>query len=165
VDPNVHESRRGFSLKLILIGAAATASSPAFAQYPPPGSVAPPGSIIISRDVPQRPAFAPGQPGTVHPVETAPVALIFGATSQTVSILTDDETSNITTGANGMGGTFGTAFDGAHAALNPQLGSGPGQVAAGSLGGGLGSTISNTINTATGAIGRALAPFSGGKGD
>lgn len=150
---------------LFLVIAAGTGSSPAFAQYPPPGSVAPPGSIIISRDVPQRPAFAPGQPGAVDPVETAPLATIFGGTSQ-VAILTDDQSADVAAGAQSQQGALGTAYEGANAALNPQFGSGPGQVAAGSLGGGgIGSAISNAVGAATGAIGGALGPLSTGNGE
>lgn len=165
MDYPIHRRRHlPFKFLFLVIGAG-TGSSPAFAQYPPPGSVAPSGSIIISRDVPQRPAFAPGQPGTVNPVETAPVAMIFGATSQ-VAILTDDQSADVAAGAQSQQSALGTAYEGADAALNPQFGSGPGQVAAGSLGGGaIGGAISGAIGAASGAIGRALGPLSSGSGE
>ena len=163
MDPSIgglEEKGRFPRIVLLIPIAAAMAGSPAFAQYPPPGSVAPPGSIIVSRDVPQRPAFDPGQPGSVNTVQTAPVDIIFGATSQTVSILSDDETAMVTAATKEQTRALGAASAGAEAALNPQLGSGPGQVSASALGGGLGGSIANTINTATGAIGRALGPLS-----
>ena len=157
-------------LRTITFLIAAGTGAPAFAQYPPPGSVAPPGSIIVARDVPQRPAFAPGQPGTVTAVETAPVSLIFGATNQVVSILTDDQTATITAGVQGRGGGLLGGLLGADSAMNPQYGNGHGQVSAGSFAGGLGGTISGAIGTATGAIGNATGVIGGalssiGKGD
>ncbi|MDT9598992.1 hypothetical protein [Sphingosinicella rhizophila] len=169
--PPRHVFRRGRrgaarTRTLLIAGVALTGATPAFAQYPPPGSVAPPGSITISRDVPQRPAFDPGQPGTVNAVNTAPVDLIFGATQGLVSILSDDETAGVSSGVEVQRGALGIALGDSDAALNSQFDSSPGQIAAGSFGGvGLGSTITNSIGAATGAIGRALQPLASGRGD
>lgn len=150
--------------KVCFVFAAAVVTAPAFAQYPPPGSVAPPGSIIVTRDVPQRPAFDPGQPGTVNAVQASPLDIIFGATGQTVSILSDNETADVAAGVQAQRGALGAGLTGADAGINQQFANNPGHVAAGSLGGGLGNSISNAVGNATGAIGKALAPLSSGGG-
>lgn len=142
---------------LILVAAA---GSPAFAQYPPPGSVAPPGSIIVTRDVPQRPAYDPGEPGTVNAVQTAPVDLIFSATNQVVSVLSDNETAGIVAGVDPQRGTSGQVFGGSESSQNGQFGTTSGPNSPGGYGGGLGGTITGSISTATNAIGRALTPLS-----
>jgi hypothetical protein len=128
--------------------------------------VAPPGSIIVARDVPQRPAFAPGQPGEVTAVETAPVDIIFGATNQIVTILSDDQAAAVNSGIAGQRSGLANGLGSIDATLNDQFGSGPGQTSAGSFAGGLGGTINSAVGAATGAIGKALTPLSSvGKGD
>jgi hypothetical protein len=138
----------------------ASGASPALAQYPPPGSVPPPRSIIISRDVPQRPAFAPGQPGTVLSVETGPVDTIFGATDLIAVTLSDEQFAAISAGADTQHSAVDAAMRGANDALHGQDGHGAAQLGGHSFGTGFGGSIAGAMGTATSAIGGALAPLS-----
>jgi hypothetical protein len=145
----------------LFVGAVCAAYSPALAQYPPPGSIPEPGAIVISRDVPQRPAFAPGQPGSVTTVQASPVDTIFGVTGAMVSVLSDGESADIAAGIQAQRGVSDNAFMGADAALNPQIGGGLGEVATQSFGGaGLSNTISGAVENATGAISSSLGALS-----
>lgn len=153
-------------IRTFFITIAATTAAPALAQYPPPGSVPPPRSITITREVPQRPAFMPGQPGTVHTVDVAPIELIFGGTDHAILILSDDESAGVASGIAGQSNAVLSAMDGANAALDTQIGRSSGDVGGGMSSGGLGGTITGAIGTATGVIGSALSPLSGmGKPD
>jgi hypothetical protein len=159
--PSAKAFLRTFSISL-----AATAAAPALAQYPPPGSVPPPRSITITRDVPQRSAFDPGQPGTVHTVGVAPIEIIFGATDHAITILSDDESAGVASGAATQSNAVVSAMAGANAALDTQTGRSSGDVSGTIAGGGLGGTITGAIGSATGVIGSALSPLSGmGKSD
>jgi len=147
------------------IAAAATGvfGAPAFAQYPPPGSVAPPGSITIMRDVPQRPAFAVGQPGTVTTVEVVPLDIIFAATSQTVIPLTDEQNaavaSGVQQGVNGMQ----AGMAGADAALDTvrgSLGLQSNQLSSNTLGGEVSGALMGAVDAGTSAINAGMSSLS-----
>lgn len=148
--------------RLLFLSTAAVVTAalpaPAFADPNPP-----PNSMILSRDVPMRSAYRPGEPGDVSTVETAPVDIIFGGMSQMATILSDDQVSRVT--AEPISRSMG-AMDHALGTMTSILGTNnPSHVATANangtaaLGGGGGLSA---IDTGMSALGSALGVLNGG---
>lgn len=155
-------SSGGYGLFIRLLSSALIAVSiaglpiPANAQTEPP-----PGGITISRDVPTRRAYLPGEPGRVTAVETAPVQTILDAVSHAAVPLTDDEIAAVSAGqqpdATRPSGAINDALTLSQSlTVNGSQGS---PLSSGALGGGMSGAINSAIGAGTGAIQDALSPL------
>jgi hypothetical protein len=118
------------------------------------GQAVPPGAIIISRDVPLRPAQIPKDPGEVVAVQTAPTAVILDATGRIGTPLSDGEAAAVSASPSPTGqlpsdGT--SAFGGETLTATGFGASSPGQTAA------AGNVIGSSIASGLGAIGTGIS--------
>jgi hypothetical protein len=123
---------------------------------------APPGGIIISRDVPTRRAYLPGEPGQVNAVETVPTQTILDATDHAMVPLTDAQIASVTagrpSGLTSVGSTIndaltvagGLAANGANGRQGVSLSTNP-------LGQGISGSINSSIGAGTNALQGALS--------
>lgn len=131
---------------------------------------APPGAIIISRDVPRRNALLPGEPGKPTFAQTAPDAVFAHTDPGDVVPLSDAEFAAVTAdrpaGADNPGGavndalTLGLGLSGG-AQSNSQISS---SAIGNNMIGGLGSSIATGTNAVQGALPSIGSPLPGGGG-
>lgn len=161
----------GTRLKLALAITIGVAGTPALAAEQS-ANAAPPGSIVISRDVPTRHAHLPGEPGEANAVVTAPTTLILEATGQAgvpltvadlvsfslngILPLSDDEIAGVASGqATGLPGLTGATDDALSLTQKLSMGSQTAQLSSNALGdmiGAIGSSVQSATGAAFGAI-------------
>lgn len=127
-----------------------SATAPALAE-----TTAPPGSIIISRDVPLRPAHIPKDPGQVNAVQASPAGVVLGAVGQMGTPLSDSEAAAISANsysAGHVGPDNSAAPD--QTLLNSMASSDSSSLGQTSAAGGM---IGSAINSGLGAIGTGMS--------
>lgn len=115
---------------------------------------APAGSITYIREVPVRHAYLPGEPGDVHYVKTDPSEHVFGAL-QGLAPLSDAEAAGISAETYAARDeAVGSLPDALNLALTGEAQAS--RTSIGSMNGGLGHSITDTMGTATSALAGAL---------
>mgnify|MGYP003578520115 FL=1 len=150
--------------------------TPSLAQGAGTGPVNPDGSVILLREVPHRPAIEPGS-GDAHWVETTPSRAFASALDLGLSVLDDEQASQVRSTAGNIdltvadaavgqaaGHMIGSALSGAGLAdLNQQGGGSIGGSIRGSVDAGVAAATSG-IGSGMGALSGALSNLSGGSG-